>query len=97
MRDYPELLRAALAATVARMATTKLAQLRAHFAAGDLRAAIAIAARFPRLGAIRNAVLDAHTAFTNPRFLTQLGRDPQACIDAGCSALIAAFSLDERV
>ena len=38
---------------------TKLSQLRAHMEAGEWEKAIAIAARFPRLGAIRNAVLDA--------------------------------------
>ena len=48
---------------------TKLSQLRAHMEAGEWEKAIAIAARFPRLGAIRNAVLDAHMAVTNPRFV----------------------------
>ena len=34
----------------------------------------------PRLGAHRNAILDAHTAYTNPRFIVQIGRDVDACI-----------------
>ena len=73
---------------------TKLDTLKAAAAAGDWQRAVAIAARFPRLGAHRNAVLDAHSAYTNPRFLVQVGRDVDACIAAGKSALIAAYRLD---
>lgn len=72
---------------------TKLQTLKSAAAGGDWKKAIAIAARFPRLGAIRDAVLDAHTAYTNPRFFAQLKRDPQAAIDAGKLALIAAYGL----
>lgn len=75
--------------------TSKLDQLRACASCNDWRGAIAIAARFPRLGAHRAAVLDAHTAFTNPRFLAQIGRDPEAAIAAGRSALIVAYRLAE--
>jgi hypothetical protein len=73
---------------------SKLSQLKAAAARNDWRTAVAIAARFPRLGAIRGAVLDAHTAYTNPRFLAQIGRCPDAAIAAGRSALIAAFRIE---
>ncbi len=73
---------------------TKLDTLRAAAIAGDWRTAVAIAARFPRLGAIRGAVLDAHMAYTNPRFLRQIGRCPDAAIAAGRSAIIAAYSIE---
>ena len=73
---------------------TKLSTLETAFFAGDFKKAIAIAAKFPRLGEHRNAILDAHMAFTNPRFLRQVGRDVDACIEAGKSALIAAYRLD---
>lgn len=73
---------------------TKLDTLKAAAAAGDWQRAIAIAARFPRLGAYRAAVLDAHSAYTNPRFLVQIGRDVDACIAAGKSALIAAYGIE---
>jgi len=73
---------------------TKLQTLKTAAEAGDWRRAIAIAARFPRLGAHRDAVLDAHSAYTNPRFLAQIGRDAGACIEAGKLALIAAYRLD---
>ena len=73
---------------------TKLDTLKTAAAAGDWQTAFSIAARFPRLGAHRNAILDAHMAFTNPRFLAQVRRDPAACIEAGKLALIAAYGLD---
>jgi hypothetical protein len=73
---------------------TKLDTLKAAANAGDWRKALSIAARFPRLGAHRNAILDAHTAYTNPRFMVQIGRDVNACIEAGKLALIAAYGLD---
>ena len=72
---------------------TKLETLKAAAAAGDWQRAIAIAARFPRLGVYRNAVLDAHAAYTNPRFMVQIGRDVGACIAAGKSALAAAYGI----
>lgn len=73
---------------------TKLDTLKTAAAAGDWQTAFAIAARFPRLGAHRNAILDAHSAYTNPRFLIQIGRDVDACIEAGKLALVAAYGLD---
>lgn len=73
---------------------TKLQTLKNAASAGDWQKAISIAARFPRLGAHRNAVLDAHSAYTNPRFMAQIGRDVDACIEAGKLALIAAYRLE---
>ena len=73
---------------------TKLSAVTAAMDAGDWQRAIALAAKFPRLGAHRNAILDAHSAYTNPRFLVQIGRDVDACIDAGKSALVAAYGID---
>ena len=73
---------------------TKLSAVTAAMDAGDWQRAIALAAKFPRLGAHRNAILDAHLAYTNPRFMTQIGRDVNACIEAGKLALIAAYGLD---
>lgn len=70
---------------------TKLDTLKTAAAAGDWQTAFSIAARFPRLGAHRNAILDAHMAFTNPRFLAQVRRDPAACIEAGKKALRTAY------
>lgn len=73
---------------------TKLQTLKNAAADGNWKKAVSIAARFPRLGNIRNAVLDAHMAYTNPRFLAQVGKDVAACIEAGKLALIEAYSIE---
>ena len=73
---------------------TKLQTLKDAAAANDWKKAVAIAARFPRLGAHRNAILDAHMAYTNPRFLGQVGKDADACIAAGREALVAAYGIE---
>lgn len=72
---------------------TKLKKLKDAAECGDWRKAISIAARFPRLGEHRGAILDAQSAYTNPAFMAQIGRDPDACIRAGMSALIAAYGI----
>ena len=60
--------------------------------AGEWKKAVSLAAKFPRLGDIRNEILDAQMAFTNPRFVEQVGKDVAACIDNGKSALIRKYS-----
>jgi hypothetical protein len=72
---------------------SKLSTLKAAAAAGDWQKAVAIAARFPQLGAERAAILNAHAAFTNPRFCRQVRRCPEADIAAGRAALIAKYRL----
>jgi hypothetical protein len=69
------------------MPETKLSQIKRLLAAGDVQGAIRIAARFPDLGAERAAILDAHSAFTNPAFLRQIGKDPEALKALGVAAL----------
>lgn len=70
---------------------TKISVLREHMAAGQWQQAISLASRFPRLGEHRNAILDAQGAYTNPRFLVQLGKDPEQLIAGGRAALLARF------
>jgi hypothetical protein len=70
---------------------TKLSAVRAAMAAGDWQRAIALAARFPQLGPQRAAILDAHGAYTNPRFALQLGKDLDALKAAGIAALRAKY------
>ena len=72
---------------------TKLQTLKDAAALGDWKRAISIASKFQRLGSIRGAVLDAQTAYNNPRFLAQIGKDAEACIAAGKQALIDAYKL----
>jgi hypothetical protein len=70
---------------------SKASVVREHMAAGRWQEAIRIAARFPRLDRHRNAILDAHGAYTNPHFLVQLGRDIEALKQSGIAALIDRF------
>ena len=62
-------------------------------AAGDWKKAISVASKFQRLSAHRAAILDAQTAITNPGFMRQIGRDPDACVAAGILALTVAYRL----
>ena len=73
---------------------TKLSVVKRHMRAGEWQEAIRLAARFPRLDVHRNAVLDAHGAYTNPRFFVQIGRDLDALKDAGQRALLDRFGLE---
>lgn len=70
---------------------TKLSAVRCAMQAGDWQRAIALAARFPQLGEHRGAILDAHGAYTNPRFALQLGKDLDALKAAGAAALLAKY------
>lgn len=72
---------------------TKLSTLKEHAAAGRWQDAIRIAARFTDLGAHRNAILDAHTAYTNPRWVLGMRKDVEALKQAGIEALRARYSI----
>jgi hypothetical protein len=72
---------------------TKLQTLKDAAAANNWQKAVAIAARFPRLDGIREAVLDAHMAYTNPRFLTQVGKDVEVCKQSGRDAITDSYGL----
>ena len=69
----------------------KIEALRACMKAEDWRGAIRIAAKFPRLGDEKEAITRAHLAYTHPRFLLQINKDPAACIETGKAALIARY------
>lgn len=72
----------------------KIELLRAAMAADDWRLAVAIAARFPRLGPARDAVLAAREAYERPEFQRQIGRDPEEVIEAGKAALRGQYGHD---
>lgn len=76
---------------------TKLNTLKNAANAGDWQKAIAIAAKFPRLGEDRNAILDAHTAYTNPRWSAGLGHDVESLKQLGKAALIRRFGIEAVV
>ncbi len=65
----------------------KIDRLRGLMRAGDWRAALALAASFPRLGDDAAAIVRAHEAHAHPRFYQSLGRDVEALKSAGVEAL----------
>lgn len=71
---------------------SKESLVRDHMASGRWDEAIRLAASFARLDKHREAILDARTAYTNPRWLTQLGIDPEAAKLAGHAALRERFA-----
>ena len=72
---------------------TKLAMLKEAFNNGNLKKAISIAARFPNLGQERNAILDAQTAFVNPRWALGMGKDLDKLKSLGKQALISKYHI----
>ena len=76
---------------------TKLSAVTAAMEAGDWQRAVSLAAKFPRLGAARNAILDAHGAYTNPRFAAQLGKDVEELKRIGIAALRARYARETLV
>lgn len=70
---------------------SKAAIVRDLMATGAWEDAIRIAASFGRLDKHRAAILDARSAYTNPRFLSQIGKDPEALKAGGRAALLERF------
>jgi len=75
----------------AMMPPTKTSLICAEMAAENWRRAIALAARLPRLGKHRDAILDAHNAFVRPEWARQLKQDPERHKAAGIAALKEKF------
>lgn len=78
------------------MIATKLSKLKTAYAAGDLKGALRIAARFPDLGEHEADITRAHECLSNPSNLhEQMGKDRAALIEAGVAALRARYDLGE--
>lgn len=71
---------------------TKAAQIRSLIANADWHGALRMAARFPRLGAHKDAIQGGWSAMTNPGFYRQIHKDPDAMIQAGIEALRERYS-----
>ena len=66
---------------------TKLSKLLDLMASGDHRAALKLAASFPRLGEHKDAIQRGWSAASSPDFYRQINRDPEALVAAGGEAL----------
>ena len=71
---------------------TKASKLRAAMAAGDWKKAISIASKFPRLGKHKRAITLGQDAIHNPRFLRQIGKDPEKVISDAKAALVSGWA-----
>jgi hypothetical protein len=72
---------------------TKLSKLKASAANGDWAGALRIAAKFPELGEHKAVIVRAHECIVNPKFYSQLGRNPAECVEAGVAALRIRYRL----
>ncbi len=70
---------------------TKLSKVKADMAAGNWGNAILRAAKFGELGDEKDDIMKAREALLRPRFQRQIGRDPDALIQAGCNALVRRY------
>ena len=75
------------------MKSTNLDELKKYAAQNDWRAAMRIAAKFPRLGAEKAAITRAWEAMNRPDFYRQIGRNPDDLIDAGIAALRQKYGI----
>lgn len=75
------------------MADTKLAKLKALWAAGDKAVALKLAAKFPRLGEFDAIIRRGHAALTRPDFYRELGHDVDALVAAAYAALAERYQL----
>ena len=66
---------------------TSLERLVALLRAGDDRAALRMASRWPRLGQEGAAIRAGWDAAAHPGFYVQVGKDPEALVRAGVAAL----------
>ena len=69
------------------MPPKKIETLRAYMAAGDWRAALRLAAAFPRLGEHKARIERGWEAAARPDFQRQLGRNPEVLMADGIAAL----------
>lgn len=69
----------------------KIDTLKALMASGEWSKAIKFAAKFPRLGAERDAILSASSALLSPGLYRGMGRDVDAIVEAGKLALMARY------
>lgn len=69
----------------------KIDTLRALINEGNFSKALALAAKFPRLGEHRDAIVLGHEARVHRSIYKQLGRDPDKLVAEGIKALIARY------
>src|SRR5438046_1449488 len=74
----------------------KISQLKAAMRARNWELALRIAARFPRLGEHKAAIVRAHEAYSHGRFYEQLGQDPRRAAAAAANRKRVADARTKR-
>lgn len=72
---------------------TKLATLKEHWAAGEYREALKLAAGWQRLGPHTEAIQAGWAAVTNPAIYRQMKKDPDALYAVGLAAVATRYKL----
>ena len=70
----------------------KIHELRSMMESGDWHGALRMASRFPRLGDHDEQIRLGWSALTNAGFYRQIGKDPDALVQAGIRALMERYS-----
>jgi len=70
---------------------TKLEELKQLIETNQYDKAIKMAAKFPRLGEERNAILSASSALLSPETYRAMGKDPETVIQDGITAIINKY------
>ena len=73
---------------------TKLSKLKTAWGSGNKFEALRIASSFGRLGKHEKDIMTGWTAANNPKFYTQIGKDPDALLEKAYEALIDKYKLN---
>lgn len=74
--------------------TSKIHELRTAASEGRWADALAIAAKFPRLGEEKEAITRADAAIKRPDFYRQIRKDPEQIVLEGIAALRRRYQIE---
>ena len=72
---------------------TKLSKLKSAWESGNKLEALRIAAKFPQLGEEKTAIMQGWSAYQNPAFYREIGKNPEALLESAYQALQSKYSL----
>lgn len=73
---------------------TKISQLLQYMAERNYRAAVKLAASWPRLGEHKATIERAWAAYTHPEFYRSLGQDPEKMIQDGLDSIRERYGIE---
>ena len=72
---------------------TQLSKLKVFMAEGDHKAALRLASKWSRLGDHKERITQGWAALSNPDFYRQIGKDPEALVASGISAIRERYEI----